>query len=84
MGFEGDRVLRAPSAGVLCAQKEIGDLIRKGDVIATVNGQKIIAPFDGALRGLIHDGIVVTANEKLAISIRVVIRATALPSPISR
>jgi xanthine dehydrogenase accessory factor len=65
MGFEGDRVLRAPTAGVLRAQKEIGDLVRKDEVIATVDGQKIIAPFDGALRGLIHDGIVVTADEKV-------------------
>ena len=65
MGFEGDRVLRAPRAGVLCAQKEIGDLVGKNEVIATVDGQKIIAPFDGALRGLIHDGIVVTADEKV-------------------
>jgi len=65
MGFEGDRVLRAPVAGVLCAQREIGDLLRKGEVIATVDTQKIIAPFDGALRGLIHDGIVVAAHEKV-------------------
>ena len=65
MGFEADRVLRAPTAGVLRAQKEIGDLVRKDEVIATVNGQNIIALFDGALRGLIHDGIVVAANEKI-------------------
>jgi len=65
MGFEGDRVLRAPIAGVLCAQREIGDLIRRGEVIATVGTQQIIAPFDGALRGLIHDGIGVAANEKV-------------------
>ena len=65
MGFEGDRVLRAPVEGVLCAQKEIGDLVGKDEVIATVEGQKIIAPFDGALRGLIHDGIPVEAEEKI-------------------
>jgi len=65
MGFEGDRVLRAPTAGVLRAQKEIGDLVGKDEVIATVNGQNITALFDGALRGLIHDGISVNANEKV-------------------
>ncbi len=65
MGFEGDRVLRAPVQGVLHAKKEIGDLINKDDVIATVSDHPIIAKFNGALRGLIHDGLAVTANEKV-------------------
>jgi len=65
LGFDVDRVLRAPASGVLHAQKEIGDAIQYGETVAVVNDQPIIAPFTGVLRGLIHDGLTVTANEKV-------------------
>ncbi|MEK7311703.1 MAG: selenium-dependent molybdenum cofactor biosynthesis protein YqeB [Chloroflexota bacterium] len=65
MGYGGERVLRAPISGTLRAHREIGDVVQKGDLIARVDGQQIVAPFFGALRGLIYDGLPVTANEKI-------------------
>lgn len=63
--FDVDRVLRAPVSGVLRAQKQIGDMIPYGETIAIVDDQPVTAPFAGVLRGLIHDGLTVTANEKI-------------------
>jgi len=44
---------------------EIGDLVQKEQVIAEVDGEPIRAQFDGALRGLLHDGLRVTAGMKV-------------------
>lgn len=65
LGFDVDRVLRAPVVGRLLAHKEIGELIRQGEIIASVDGQAIVAPFNGVLRGLMYDGLAVEANEKV-------------------
>jgi xanthine dehydrogenase accessory factor len=65
LGYDVDRVLRAPTAGRLHAHKEIGDIILQGDTIASVDGQAIVAPFGGVLRGLMYDGLTVAANEKV-------------------
>ncbi len=64
-GFEVDRVLRAPVDGLLVAEARLGDLIRRGQIIARVGGQPVEAAFAGALRGLIHDGVEVRAGMKI-------------------
>lgn len=64
-GFAGQRVLRAPGAGVFTGRRAIGDRVSAGEVIATVDGQPIVAPFDGVLRGLLHDGLPVTTSLKV-------------------
>lgn len=60
-----DRVLRAPCAGTVVPLAAIGDAVRAGDVLATVSGQEVRAPFDGVLRGLIHPSVPVTAGLKI-------------------
>lgn len=64
---EGDpkRVLRAPVSGNVQPFKEIGELCREGERIASMNGQEIISPFDGILRGLIHPRVDVPAGMKI-------------------
>jgi xanthine dehydrogenase accessory factor len=64
-GYAGDRVLRAPAEGVLAARAEIGQAVKAGEVVAEVAGQPITAAFDGVLRGLVHDGLPVTAGMKV-------------------
>jgi xanthine dehydrogenase accessory factor len=54
---QSDRVLRAPADGLFRTRVDIGDRVHKGQVIAVVESQTIIAPFDGILRGLLHDGL---------------------------
>lgn len=64
-GKMGERVLRAPTEGAVTGKKAIGEQVTRGEIIAEVNGQLVIAPFDGILRGLMHDGIVVRAGMKI-------------------
>ena len=64
---EGDprRVLRAPCAGELIAHANIGDSLKEGQLIATVNDKQIKSPFDGVLRGIIRPNFEVTADMKI-------------------
>lgn len=64
-GHALDRVLRAPAAGEVRSRVALGTLVEKNDLIATVGNVELVAPFDGALRGLMHDGVRVKAGEKI-------------------
>jgi xanthine dehydrogenase accessory factor len=70
---EGDprRVLRASSAGNIISHANIGDHVEEGQLIAEIQSpiinrkSKIVSPFSGSLRGLIHDGLTVTKGMKI-------------------
>jgi xanthine dehydrogenase accessory factor len=62
---QGERVLRAPAGGELGVKAEIGEIIEAGNVIAAVGGKEVRAPFRGALRGLLYDGLQVTQGMKI-------------------
>lgn len=69
---EGDtrRVLRAQDSGTLLPVAEIGDLVKEGQLIAEIqnatgNTSKVISPFDGLLRGLIHQQVEITRGMKI-------------------
>jgi xanthine dehydrogenase accessory factor len=64
-GRQSDRVLRAPADGTVEPRCAIGDFVREGDLIATVGGEPLRAPFDGVLRGLIHPSVSVTTGMKI-------------------
>jgi xanthine dehydrogenase accessory factor len=64
-GYSADRVLRAPAAGYVSPAVNIGDRVAEGQLIATVAGVEIRAPFAGVLRGLIHPNVVVTPGLKI-------------------
>jgi xanthine dehydrogenase accessory factor len=61
-----ERVLRAPATGRLRNKARIGDLLKRGEVVAEVDGQPVLAPFDGVLRGIIHTGRQVNQRLKIA------------------
>ena len=65
MGYTFERVLRAPHAGRVRHAHEIGDAVKKDDVILYVNDAPVAAKIDGILRGIIRE-MYVEANEKLA------------------
>jgi xanthine dehydrogenase accessory factor len=58
-------VLRSPCAGRLHPRQAIGDRVEAGEVIATVNGGQVRAPFAGVLRGLIHESVPLTQGMKI-------------------
>jgi xanthine dehydrogenase accessory factor len=65
LGHSGDRVLRAPADGRWQARKQIGDPVAAGEVVATVDGLPVVAPIPGVLRGIVRDGMVVSAGLKV-------------------
>ena len=64
-GHARDRFVYAPVDGVFRTERRIGQLVRRGEVLATIDGTSIGAPLDGALRGLTHDGVNVAAGTKV-------------------
>lgn len=70
---EGDsrRVLRAPESGTLIPFAEIGDPVKEGQLIAEIQSSaenrksKILSPFDGILRGLIHPRVEILEDMKI-------------------
>lgn len=63
-GFTVERVLRAPKEGIFTEIRHIGDLVAKGDPIAEVDGETILSPLDGVIRGLLPSGTPVTKGMK--------------------
>lgn len=59
------RVLRAPAEGILEAHAQIGEHVEAGQVVASVSGLPIYAPFTGVLRGLLHPGLAVWLGLKV-------------------
>ncbi len=55
-GKGADRVLRSPVEGTVQWRVDIGDLVNGGDIIGTVEGEQVLAPFEGVIRGLIAPG----------------------------
>ncbi len=64
-GKSADRVLRAPRDGQVTGVKKIGDQVAPKEVVATVDGAEVLTPFNGILRGLAHDGLVVRVGTKI-------------------
>ena len=63
-GYTTERLLRAPCAGRFCPIASIGDLVHAGQVVATVDGQPVVAQIDGILRGLLQPEVPVKAGMK--------------------
>jgi xanthine dehydrogenase accessory factor len=65
LAYAKERVLHAPKAGIVENRAQIGDCVEKGDMILSVAGENVTAPFDGVVRGLIHEGINVKKGMKV-------------------
>lgn len=59
------RVVRAPVDGVLRAARQIGDRVAAGEIIAYVNQTPVCAQIAGVVRGLLADGLMVSAGLKV-------------------
>lgn len=64
-GFDYQRILRAPTDGIIKVEKEICTRVTCGEVIAYVEDLPITSSLDGVLRGLITDGLTVKKNLKV-------------------
>ncbi len=55
-GVSAERVLRAPGDGIFRPVKEIGDLVKAGEVVAWVGESPMKTAIDGVIRGLLREG----------------------------
>ena len=63
-GFTTERVLRAPKDGTFTEICHIGDLVEKGENVASVDGEPIAATISGVIRGLLPTGTPVHTGMK--------------------
>jgi xanthine dehydrogenase accessory factor len=64
-GITAERVLRAPVEGKWQNILDIGDEVKKGDVVGSVNSVPVEAQIAGVIRGLLRSGTTVTEGLKL-------------------
>jgi xanthine dehydrogenase accessory factor len=64
-GYTVERVLRTMKKGVFHPQKEIGDRVNKGSVVAVVDDFPVMAKISGIVRGLIREGVEVKKGMKV-------------------
>ena len=65
MGYDVERVLRAPCSGLFETSLDIGDAIRAGEAAGTVDGTPVLSQIDGIIRGLLRSGLRVAEGAKL-------------------
>lgn len=65
-GFSKERVIYSPSCGTIINIRKIGDIVKAGETLATVNGFEVKATIDGVLRGIIRDGSDASEGLKIA------------------
>jgi xanthine dehydrogenase accessory factor len=63
-GYTTERVMRSPRDGIFKAVKELGDMVKAGDIVAYVGGEPVKAAIPGIIRGLLRDGTPVTRGLK--------------------
>lgn len=64
-GRGAERVLRAPASGPVDWLREIGNIVQTDDLLGSVSGAEIRAPFGGVIRGQIAPGTLITAGMKI-------------------
>ncbi|MFH0995542.1 MAG: selenium-dependent molybdenum cofactor biosynthesis protein YqeB [Pseudomonadota bacterium] len=64
-GYTRQRILRAPATGRFVSLRDIGDLLKAGDIVGTVAKAKVRVEINGILRGLIRTGTDVSEGLKL-------------------
>lgn len=64
-GFTTERILRAPASGKVHIIKDLGSVVKKGQVVAEVAGKEVLAGLDGMVRGMINEGLEVYSGMKI-------------------
>lgn len=63
-GYTKERLLRAADSGIFRPQAEIGDYVEKGQTVAFSGEVPVKAQISGIIRGLLQEGVQVTAGMK--------------------
>lgn len=65
-GVGKERVIHSENSGVFKEVAKIGDIVRKGDIIAYVDSIPVLASISGKLRGLLHSDLLIPKGFKIA------------------
>lgn len=63
-GFSKERIIRATTDGKILPVSNIGDYVKKGDIVAYVNETPIFAKLDGIVRGMLQKDVSVFKGMK--------------------
>ncbi len=64
-GHSKDRYLYAARAGIFRTSLDLGKFVAAGQVVGHVEGEPLVAKVGGIIRGIVKDGLTVTAGAKL-------------------
>ena len=64
-GYAMERLIKASADGIMDPVADIGDVVRKGDLLAVTGGQPVYALIDGIVRGMLQAGVKVTKGMKI-------------------
>ena len=64
-GHARDRYIYAAASGVFSSRCEIGDAVKRGDLIGRIGRRAVKAPLAGRLRGLTRSGVAVSKGAKI-------------------
>ncbi|OIJ14506.1 hypothetical protein BKP35_06405 [Anaerobacillus arseniciselenatis] len=64
-GYSKERLIRSPAKGVFDSEKQIGETVTAGELVAKVGNDPVYAPISGILRGLLHSGLEVKKGTKI-------------------
>ena len=65
MGLTKERLLKAPATGRLVTFRNIGDTVKKEEIVGQVDSAPITAPIPGCVWGLMRQGIRVERGQKI-------------------
>jgi xanthine dehydrogenase accessory factor len=64
-GYSKERLIRSPIDGIFKEERQIGDILNAGDIVARVNNVPVYAPISGVIRGLLHNDLIVSKGSKI-------------------
>lgn len=64
-GYTTERLIRAAGNGEMEPKAAIGDLVKKGQIVAVTGGREVCAKMDGIVRGMLQAGVRVKENLKI-------------------
>lgn len=64
-GYALERLIRANGTGRMEPKAQIGDMVRKGQLVAVTGGEPVYAQLDGVVRGMLQEGAKVKKGLKI-------------------
>lgn len=64
-GYTIERLIRASASGTMEPEAQIGDLVKKGQLVAVTGGVPVYAQMSGIVRGMLQEGVQVEEGLKI-------------------